>query len=131
MLRKMIVLLAILLVTSSILLPSTESQARGWEWVKRLPISQFGPEDTAIFHAHVDQALEEAKDGERVKWRNPDSGSSGTITPLTSERLNGKLCRQTRFENQTDQDPDPDPDQNISEFLLCQQPDGSWSIESR
>lgn len=125
MLRKTIVLLAILLVTSSILLHSNESQARGWKWVERLPVSQFSPEDTAIFHTHVDQALEEAQDGERVEWSNPDSGSSGAITPLTSERLNGKLCRQTRFENQVDQD------QNITEFLLCQQPDGSWSIESR
>lgn len=125
MLRKTIALLAILLATSGILLHSTESQARGWEWVKRLSVSQFGLEDTAIFHAHVDQALEEAKDGERVEWSNPDSGSSGAITPLTSERLNGKLCRQTRFENQADQD------QNVSEFLLCQQPDGTWSIESR
>lgn len=125
MFRKTTVLLAIVIATSGILLDSSESQARGWDWVKRLPVSQYGPEDTAIFHTYVDQALGEAQDGERVEWRNPDSGYSGAITPLTTELLNGKTCRQTRFESQADQT------QNVSEFLLCQQPDGSWSVESR
>ena len=125
MLRKMIVLSVVVLALSGIFPQSSESQTRGWGWIKRLPVSHYSAEDSAIFHAHVDQALGEAENGERVEWSNPDSGHSGAITPLTTEQLKGLNCRQARFESQADQA------QNISEFLLCQQPDGSWSVQSR
>lgn len=115
----------VLIVVAGLSLYPVDVPARGWAWAKRLPISQYGPEDTAIFHAHVDQALGEAENGERVEWSNPDSGYSGAIIPLTTEQLDGMSCRQTRFESQADQA------SNVSEFLLCQQPDGSWSIQSR
>lgn len=122
MLGKKIALSVVLGVTSGLLFYSGTVQARGWSWIERLPISQYGPEDAAIFHAHVDQALVDAADGERVEWQNPDSGHSGAIIPLTTVQLNGMRCRQTRFENQAGQG------DNVSEFLLCQQPDGSWSV---
>lgn len=125
MLRKTTVLFAIFIAMSGTLMYSGDSQARGWEWAKRLPVSQFNAEDSAIFHAHVDQALGEAEDGERVEWSNPDSGSSGAITPMTTEQIKGMRCRETRFESQADQA------KNVSEFLLCQQPDGSWSVQDR
>jgi len=123
--RKIFVLPAVLIVMASVLLQPAGVQARGWSWATRLPMSQFSSEDTEILYAHIDQALGEAEDGERVKWHNPDSGHSGVITPLTTEQINGMACRKTRFESQAGQK------QNVSEFLLCQQPDGSWSVQSQ
>ncbi len=118
------VLLVVFALGMMISLGQGVAQARGWAWAKRLPISQFSAEDTAIFHRNVNQALADAGNGERVSWENPLSGAAGAITPLTTEQRDGKTCRRTRFESQTP------TSENISEFMLCQQADGSWSVEA-
>jgi len=105
------------------MLQSGATLARGWGWAKRLPISQYTPEDTEIFHKHVATALDESEDGEALEWENPNTGVSGRITPLSSEKINGKSCRKTRFESQAG------TAENVSEFMLCRQADGVWSVD--
>jgi len=124
MIRTKRMMWAVLAVSGSLILLGEAVQARGgWSWAKRLPISQFTAEDTEIFHKSVDTALDQGEDGETLEWKNPNTGVSGRITPLNSEQINGKSCRKTRFESQAG------IAENVSEFLLCRQPDGVWSVD--
>lgn len=113
---------AVVLVSGCLLLAGGTVQARGWSWAKRLPISQYTEEDTAIFHKSLDAALETSEDGESLDWENPNTGVSGRITPLSREQIDGNTCRKTRFESQAG------TTKNVSEFVLCRQPDGVWSV---
>ena len=99
------------------------AQARAWEWAKRLPVNQYSPEDIGILKARMDKILSSLKDGETGEWSNSETGHGGSITPLNSIEANGKTCRETRFQSQSD------AGQNMSEFFLCKQPDGSWAVE--
>jgi len=123
MIRNKRMMWTVLAVSSSLMLHSGATQARGWSWAKRLPISQFTAQDTEIFHNSVATALDEGEDGDTLEWTNPDTGASGRITPLSSEQINGKSCRKTRFESRVG------TAENISEFVLCRQPDGVWSVD--
>jgi len=120
---KITTLCALLLLGAALAIQSPGVQARGWNWAKRLPLSQYTADDNAIFHAHVNQALNDAADGQRVEWKNPDSGRSGAITPLTTETRGDLTCRRARFESRAKQA------ENVSEFLVCRQADGRWSVQ--
>ena len=74
-----------------------ESQARPWGWAKRLPVNHYSAEDIEIVKQVMRDALAEGANGHVVEWSNPDSGHSGSISPLTDVEQDGKRCRQTRF----------------------------------
>jgi surface antigen len=61
--------------------------------------------------------------GQQINWANPQSGNSGTITPVRDGRAsNGSYCRefqQTIFVDGTNQN---------AYGVACQQPDGTWRI---
>jgi surface antigen len=40
------------------------------------------------------QALETSPTGSAIPWRNPDTGSTGTITPLATYESSGSYCRE-------------------------------------
>jgi surface antigen len=45
-------------------------------------------------HVHTNNALENARTGQRVTWKNPDTGADYTVTPTrTYQRENGQYCR--------------------------------------
>ena len=104
-------------------LSSAQVQAQAWEWAKRLPINQYSPEDIKILKQSMAEILGTLEDGTSGEWGNPDTGHGGSITPLTTVHQNGKLCRQTKFIGVSD------GQENVSEFFLCQQPDGVWAVE--
>jgi surface antigen len=62
--------------------------------------------------------------GETVRWNNPDSGNSGTVTPVREGRSaqSGATCR----EYQTTVNVDGKSEQGFG--TACQQPDGSWKV---
>ncbi len=69
------------------------------------------------------EAFETAPAGRTSSWRNPDSGNSGTVTPVkTYQTNNGQYCREY---NQT---------VNVggrteeAYGTACRQEDGSWKI---
>lgn len=68
-------------------------------------------------------ALEQTATGVTSKWVNPDSGNSGTITPVrTFQTGSGNYCREF---NQTI----VVGGQSQKAFgTACRQPDGSWKI---
>ncbi len=78
--------------------------------------------DIAAAHAAQERA-HTAPVGERIVWRNPESGNSGTITPTRDGRdATGNYCReyQTTVTVQGKTEP--------AFGTACRQPDGSWKI---
>ena len=75
---------------------------------------------------HVDttqNAMEKQPTGQASTWVNPDSGHSGTITPVKTYQTNeGTNCRDF---NQT-----LNVDGQVEEMqgTACRQPDGTWKI---
>jgi len=82
--------------------------------------------DMAYYNKSSQQALESSPSGQAVTWKNPDSGNSGTITPM-----------------KTYQSPS-DPNQYCREYTqsitvagktqqaygtACRQPDGTWQVQ--
>jgi surface antigen len=68
------------------------------------------------------RALESAPSGQSVAWNNPDSGHSGTVTPVRTYQSGGTYCR----EYQQTVTIDGKPQQSYG--TACRQPDGSWKI---
>ena len=68
-------------------------------------------------------ALESAPSGTTYQWHNPDSGNSGTTTPIqTYQTSDGMYCREfTQTVNVGGQIQD-------AYGTACRQPDGSWKI---
>lgn len=67
-------------------------------------------------------ALETGRTGEAVRWQNPQTGSYGGVTPLSSTESDGTVCRSY--------------EQTITlggriqrgYGTACRQPDGNWRI---
>jgi surface antigen len=70
------------------------------------------------------RALESSPSGQPVAWQNPDSGNSGTITPVRTYQSAGTYCR----EYQQTVTIGGKPEQTYG--TACRQPDGSWRIAS-
>ena len=70
----------------------------------------------------ANRALESAPSGQSVAWNNPDSGHSGTVTPVRTYQSGETYCR----EYQQTVTIDGKPQQSYG--TACRQPDGSWKI---
>ena len=71
------------------------------------------------------QALDSKPSGTTTTWTNPDSGHSGSVTPLrTYQANNGQFCRE--FEQSVTIGGKPQK----SYGTACRQPDGSWQTVS-
>ncbi len=68
-------------------------------------------------------SLETGRTDETSAWRNPDSGHSGTVTPVkTYQTSRGQYCREyqqtVNIGGRTEQ----------AYGTACRQPDGSWKV---
>jgi surface antigen len=64
--------------------------------------------------------------GETVTWRNPETGHSGTVTPLRENTdAEGRVCREYRGTVTID-----GRDEEAT-GTACRQPDGSWRFAER
>lgn len=68
------------------------------------------------------QALEHARDGESIKWRNPDNGIDYKMTPVKSYQKNDLECRRFISEATLDKQ------QEQYEREACKQSDGVWEM---
>ncbi len=79
--------------------------------------------DQAYAQRSYNSALEKTATGQTSTWVNPDSGNSGTYTPVkTYQTDNGQYCRefqQTITVGGRTED---------AYGTACRQPDGSWKI---
>jgi surface antigen len=67
-------------------------------------------------------AFEEAPYGRTVSWRNPDSGSYGSVTPTRSHERVGSYCREYSQRIVVDGRTE------TGYGTACRRPDGSWQI---
>lgn len=74
----------------------------------------------------TEHALETVPSGQTTTWRNPDSGNSGSVTPIRTyqEAGSGEFCRE--FE----QSVNVGGQRQRGFGTACRQPDGSWRIVS-
>ena len=71
------------------------------------------------------QALDSKPSGTTSTWTNPDSGHSGSVTPIrTYQASNGQYCRE--YEQSVTIGGKPQK----SYGTACRQPDGSWQLVS-
>jgi surface antigen len=81
--------------------------------------------DRARANQAATQALEAIPSGRSVTWHNPDSGNSGTVTPIrTYQTANGQYCREYQ------QTIIIGGERQQSYGTACRQLDGSWKIVS-
>jgi surface antigen len=71
------------------------------------------------------RAFETTPSGQSVAWRNPDTGNSGTLTPMrTYQASSGQYCREYQ------QTITVGGEKQQAYGTTCRQPDGSWKIVS-
>ena len=80
--------------------------------------------DRRLANEAAQQAFETAPSGKAVAWTNPDSGHSGTITPVRTYQSNGRYCRE--FQQTVTIGGRPEN----SFGTACRMPDGAWQIVS-
>ena len=105
----------------SCLLPGV-SAAGAWTWMEQSPVSHFTPEDKQIMRTTARDALDNAKDGTKIGWENPETGHSGSVKPINTTERDGLTCRKTRFFNSAE------GLTAIQIHRLCRQKDGTWKI---
>lgn len=89
--------------------------------------SEIGASLDRADQMYASRALEtsyEAPVGETVSWVNPESGNSGTYTPVQEGYGNetGRYCREYK------QTIEVDGQQQEAYGTACENPDGSWQI---
>lgn len=87
--------------------------------------SYLDDQDKRTAAATTQQALESQPTGTTSTWKNPDSGASGSVTPVrTYQAADGQYCREyaqtVTIEGKSQK----------AYGTACRQPDGSWKITS-
>lgn len=75
------------------------------------------------YASQAEQRVYSAPIGQQISWNNPESGNSGTYTPVRDGRdTGGRYCREYQttvtIQGRTEQ----------AFGTACQQPDGSWKM---
>lgn len=79
--------------------------------------------DVAFKNKASQKALELTPTGKITKWKNPDSGNSGTITPTRVFKENGEYCREYKQVIIIGGSPES------AYGKACRKPDGVWKIQ--
>ena len=91
-------LFALFVIAIAVTVPAN---AAGLYFLSNSPSAHFTDEDRALFRTAAEDALENAADGEKKTWGNPDTGARGVITLLASvdDEIYG-VCRRVRVSNE-------------------------------
>jgi surface antigen len=81
--------------------------------------------DRALARQNAVRAMREEEVGTTSRWENPETGHSGTATPLepVAERSDGTVCQIQEHEIEADGESD------TMKVRVCDHPDGSSTIE--
>ncbi len=94
-------------------------------WLQYSPVSYFTDEDWRLAREAAGEALNEAEIGNTVSWENPESGASGSSTPVKALERDGMPCRYLKIFNSAS-----DTSGESIQFF-CKQQDGSWKAAPR
>jgi hypothetical protein len=74
------------------------AQASNFDFLdKTAPIRAFTKEDVAMMQDAINKALDGTKDGDKLAWKNDETGNAGLIQPLRTHEAGGQLCREVRI----------------------------------
>ena len=108
----------LLLATLSLVLGATGAQAQRFHWLRGSGL-RLTESDLVLHRAVVQDAMENAADGEVRSWENPETGHSGRIRPTTSYERNDMPCRTVQMIIRT-------PKTHRFEGRSCRVPEGEW-----
>lgn len=110
LLKRLIILMPSLFAVASVYAFNTD-------FLSRTPVYYFTKQDWDISGAASYKALEHAKDGEKVMWRNPQSGASGYFLPSHTQGN----CRYLKLFNKAHDIT------SITEYKFCKM-NGEWKV---
>jgi len=99
--------------------------AQNIDFLHRGPVAYLGDADRQILKDTFNAALNDAADGETVRWSNPDSGNNGTIEVLDTHEDYGTTCRSVRTFTQAD------GREGGGVYRLCRADDDTWQFAPR
>lgn len=82
---------------------SLSSGAVNYGFMSNSAMSYFTQEDWQIFNKTQANALNRGKNGVKMAWSNPKSGSHGYMIPSDAPAQNGMKCRKITFYNTANQ----------------------------
>ena len=86
--------------------------------------SQLDELDRQMAQSAYNEALEYNRSDVSTDWINPDSGNSGSFTPIRTYTMSGRYCREYTQEIIIG------GQKQAGYGTACRQPDGSWEIVS-
>jgi len=84
--------------------------------------SYMDEQDKYRMEKTANNSLENTPSGQTSTWKNPDSGHSGSFTPIRTYQQQGQYCRE--FTNEIN----VGNKKQQGYGTACRQPDGSWKI---
>src|SRR5438477_11428324 len=82
---------------------SLSAFAVNYGFMSNSAMSYFTQEDWQIFNRTEANVLNRGKNGVKVLWSNPRSGSHGYMIPTSAPSQNGMQCRNVTFYNTANQ----------------------------
>jgi 17 kDa outer membrane surface antigen len=94
----------------------------GTLWETNVTLTQS---DLNLIRTVLSQQIHNKQPGTSIRWRNPESGNSGSLTLLNAFARQGRRCEQIEYRMSP-----PEPAKPSDRFVLtsCMQPDGSWKL---
>ena len=103
--------------------PAASAQALGF--MEYSPMAYYTDADNRLADEAGLDALDNYADNAVRTWSNPETGASGSITPLeTFENESGHTCRKARAVDRTTSP----PLQARFVFTLCKDPEKGWQF---
>jgi hypothetical protein len=94
----------------------------GTLWETNVTLTQS---DLNLIRTVLSQQIHNKRPGTSIRWSNPESGNSGSLTLLNAFARQGRRCEQIEYRMSP-----PEPAKPSDRFVLtsCMQPDGSWKL---
>lgn len=113
------------LIVASIVVLSLPAQAFNiYPLFKDTPAERFDDRDIDLFMAAKSKALTEQPVGEPVRWENPATSASGSITVVEEFQVGSRPCKRLRIENRAN------GQSGTGIWQYCREPDGRWELSS-
>ncbi len=103
---------------------STSALSANVAFLYDTPAQYFSDQDWKILEATSEYALSKLPNGKSATWQNPQTGHSGSLTPLNSIKKNGTLCRNLQITNHAQHRTDR------YVFLFCKLSTG-WKVPTK
>jgi surface antigen len=88
------------------------------------PAERFNDRDIDLFLEAKGKALAGQPVGEPVRWENPATSASGSITVIEEFEAGGRPCKRLRIENRAN------GQTGTGLWQYCREPDGRWELSS-